>query len=288
VLLSTGLMARGRMGEPDVLAGIGAAAEQAGLHRVWFGDHVVYPVDFAPNYPYGDGRLPYNPASPQLDVVVAMTWLLAATTRVGAGTFVMVIGMRQPVWLAKQLASLDRLSDGRVALGVGTGWMPEEYSALGVSPARRGARTDDCIQVLRKLWTEPTPAHDSEFVSFPPLHCNPKPVRDGGVPIWVGGHGDAALTRVVRHGDGWLPAGGDPEELAGALPRLRELAERHGRDPASIGIATTVTALDPAEIRDRLPRLRDLGVTEAVIPAQGKTSEAVADWIAGIPGLMEG
>lgn len=287
MLLSTGLMARGRMGEPELLAAIGRAADDAGLARVWFGDHIIYPVDFAPHYPHGDGRLPYNPASPQLDVVVAMTWMLAATRRVGTGTFVMVVGLRQPVWLAKQLASLDALSGGRVTLGVGTGWMAEEYAALGVSPQRRGARTDDCIDVLRKLWTRDTPSHDSEFTTFAPLHCNPRPAREGGIPIWVGGHGPASLDRAARLGEGWLAMGGDPDEIGAALPVLRGLAEKHGRDPDGIGVATTVTLTDRAQLVERLARLRELGVTEAVVPVQGKTAEAAADWVAAIPELLE-
>jgi probable F420-dependent oxidoreductase len=287
MLLSTGLMARGRMGRPEVLTAIGQAAERAGLTRIWFGDHVVYPVEFAPRYPGGDGRLPYNPASPQLDVVLAMSWTLAATRTIGTGSYVMVIGMRQPVWLAKQLASLDVLSGGRLSLGVGTGWMGEEYQALGVSPGRRGARTDDYLEVLRKLWTEPTPSHHSKFVSFPPLHCNPKPRQPGGVPIWIGGNGPAALERVARFGAGWLPLAGDPDTIAAALPALRQRLEAHGRDPDGVGVATTVTLSDRALVRDRLKRLRDVGLTEAVVPVQGKTTEAVEAWVAGIPELLE-
>jgi probable F420-dependent oxidoreductase len=191
------------------------------------------------------------------------------------------------VWLAKQLASLDTLSGGRVTLGVGTGWMAEEYEALGVSPERRGARADDCIEVLRKLWTDETPSHDSEFTTFAPLHCSPRPARDGGIPIWVGGHGPAALDRVARLGAGWLAMGGDPDEIAAGSRALRELAEKHGRDPDTIGVATTVTLTDRTQLADRLARLRELGVTEAVVPVQGKTAEAAADWVAAIPELLE-
>jgi probable F420-dependent oxidoreductase len=222
-----------------------------------------------------------------MDVVVAMTWILAATRRIGAGTFVMVVGLRQPVGLAKQLASLDVLSGGRLALGIGTGWMGEEYEALGVSPKRRGARTDEYIEVLRKLWTEPTPSHHGEFVSFAPLHCNPKPAQPEGIPIWVGGNGPAALERTARFGAGWLPLDGDPDEIEATLPQLRARMEAHGRDPATVEIATTVTLTDRNQITDRLKKLRDVGVTEVVIPVQGKTPDSAADWIAGIPDLLE-
>jgi len=286
--LSTGLMARGRMGQSDLLTTIGRSAEAAGLHRVWFGDHVVYPVEYAPNYPFGNGRLHYNPASPQLDVVVAMSWLLSRTERIGVGTLVMVIGMRQPVWLAKQLASLDQLSGGRLTLGVGVGWMREEYEALGVDPARRGARTDDYVQVLRKLWSEETPSHDSEFASFPPLYCNPKPTGAGGIPVWIGGSGPAAWDRVARLGDGWLGFGSTVEQIAEARTEIARRAEVLGRDPAGIGTATTVTGSGRAEVVDRLNQLRDAGLTEAIIPVEGKSPEAAADWIQAIPDLLRG
>ena len=189
--LATGLMARGRLGSPEVLAAIGHAAEEAGMARVWFGDHVVYPVEYEPKYPSPTGRIGYNPAAPQLDVVVAMTWLCAATTRVGVGTSVMVVAERQPVWLAKQLASLDRLSGGRVSLGIGVGWCAEEYAALGVPFARRGARTDEYIRAMQTLWTEEQPAFDGEFVSFPPPLLQPE-TRSGR---W-----DSALGRRFRVG----------------------------------------------------------------------------------------
>jgi probable F420-dependent oxidoreductase len=286
MLLSTGLMARGRMGERDTLLAIAQSAESTGLTRVWFGDHVVYPVDYTHNYPAGDGSLPYNPASPQLDVVVAMSWVLASTRRVGVGTTVMVIAERQPVLLAKQLATLDRLSDGRLLLGVGVGWMPEEYEALGVPANARGARTDECIEALRALWTEEVPSYAGRHVSFAPLHCNPKPAQPGGIPIWVGGRGDRALERVAAYGHGWLPGTGDAEMIRDGWERIRRRAEELGRDGDAIGVVATISDLDLDVTKRKLADVAELGVTEAIVPAQGKNPDASAEFVAAIPGLL--
>ena len=285
--LATGLMARGRLGSPEVLAAIGHAAEEAGMARVWFGDHVVYPVEYEPKYPSPTGRIGYNPAAPQLDVVVAMTWLCAATTRVGVGTSVMVVAERQPVWLAKQLASLDRLSGGRVSLGIGVGWCAEEYAALGVPFARRGARTDEYIRAMQTLWTEEQPAFDGEFVSFPPLYCNPKPARVGGIPLWVGGFGSAAFDRVARYGTGWVAGKADPAVLASSIREIRARAADLGRDPDAIEVTTQIWQTDRAELGAMLRALRDVGVTEACVPVQGKDPSAVTDYIRSIPDLLE-
>ena len=285
--LATGLMARGRLGSPDVLAAIGRAAEEAGLVRVWFGDHIVYPVEYTPNYPSPTGRLNYNPASPQLDVIVAMTWVCAATTRIGVGTSVMVIAERQPVWLAKQLASLDRLSNGRVTLGIGVGWCAEEYEALGVPFSRRGARTDEYIRALHVLWTEDKPSFQGEFISFPPLYCNPKPAQPGGIPIWVGGFGSAAFDRVARLGAGWVAGKADPAKLEAGIAEIRKRAADLGRDPNEIGITTQIWQTDRAEIQAMLRQLRDIGVTEACVPVQGKTPKAVTEYVRAIPELLD-
>jgi probable F420-dependent oxidoreductase len=286
MLMSTGLMARGRMGERETLAAIASSAEATDLTRVWFGDHVVYPVDYTHNYPSGDGSLPYNPASPQLDVVVAMSWVLASTQRVGVGTTVMVIAERQPVLLAKQLATLDRLSDGRVLLGVGVGWMPEEYEALGVPAAGRGARTDECIEALRALWTEEVPSYAGKHVSFAPLHCNPKPAQPGGIPIWVGGRGDKAFERVAAYGEGWLPGTGDAQMIREGWEQIRRRADELGRDGDAIGVVATISDLDLDVVKRKLADCAELGVTEAIVPVQGKNPDAAADFVAAIPELL--
>lgn len=285
--MSTGIMPRGRQGTPDVLSAIARTAEDAGLHTVWFGDHVVYPVDYEPNYPSGNGRVGYNIESPQLDVLLAITWACAATRRIRVGTSIMVIGERQLVWLAKQVASLDVLSGGRLTLGIGAGWCTEEYVAMGVSPERRGARTDEYVEALKVLWTDPMPSFQGEFVSFAPIYCNPKPVQAGGVPIWVGGGTTAALERTARYGKGWVAAGTEPRELAEKIAWIRHRAAELGRtDAADIEmLAQGVWRADRSELIDLLGRLEEAGITEVVVPAQGKSVSEVSESVAAIPGL---
>jgi len=290
MLLSTGLMARGRLGAPEMLAAIGQAAEEAGLPRVWFGDHVVYPVDYAPNYPSPSGRLNYNPASSQIDVVVAMSWLCASTSTVGVGTSVMVVAQRQLVWLAKQLASLDAMSGGRLTLGIGVGWCGEEFESLGVPFEHRGSRTDEYVRAMQVLWTEEVPAFSGRFVSFPPLYCNPKPAQAGGPPIWVGGGGKAAFERVARYGAGWVAGGAPPDELARDIVAIRRRAAELGREDADdIGLLVQgVWRPDRDDLRRHLRDLRAAGVTEAVVPVQGKTPAEARDFVLSIPELLDG
>lgn len=286
MLLSTGLMARGRQGSKETLIAIGQAAEEAGLSKVWFGDHIVYPVEYESKYPGTGGRLSYNPSSPQLDVTVAMTIVAATTERVGVGTSIVVLGERNPVWFAKQLASLDHISGGRLSLGIGTGWCREEYEALGVPWERRGARTDEYVAAMRTLWTDDTPSFDGEFVSFPPIYCNPKPVQPGGPEIWIGGYGEAAYDRVARYGVG-LVGGGTPEEVAKRTADLQARARDLGREDADeIGLMAQFWLPDRNELSRRIRELRDAGLKEMCVPVQGKSPEEAREFVLSIPELL--
>jgi probable F420-dependent oxidoreductase len=287
--LSTILLPRGAQGTRETLIAIGQAAEQAGLSKVWFGDHIVYPVEIKSIYPGTGGALGFNPATPQLDLIVAMTVVALATERVGVGTSVVVLAQRNPVAFAKQLASLDVISGGRLSLGVGVGWCAEEFEALGVPFERRGARTDEYLQAMRVLWTEPEPAFDGEFVKFAPVYCNPKPVQPGGPQIWIGGYGEAALDRVARHGAGFLAGArlSDPEEVVRLKRLLRQRAADLGRpDADQIGLQTTFWIPDRDAYARRLREMRDAGLDEACVPVQGKSPAEVRDFILSIPDLV--
>jgi len=156
----------------------------------------------------------------------------------------LILPYRNPVFTAKALATLDVLSHGRITLGVGVGWMAEEFTALGLETyARRGAYSDECLRIFRTLWTEANPTFQGEFHQFAGIKCEPKPVQPGGIPIWVGGHTPQAIRRAARFGDGWQPivqrppADLPPEELREKIAALRELAEASGRDPQTITLA---------------------------------------------------
>jgi probable F420-dependent oxidoreductase len=271
------------------LVTVGQAAEQAGLSRVWFGDHIVYPVEIRSVYPGSGGALGYNAATPQLDLTVAMMVVAMSTQRVGLGTSVVVIAQRNPVAFAKQLASLDVVAGGRLSLGVGVGWCEEEFEALGAPFRRRGARTDEYLKAMQTLWTEPRPSFDGEFVRFAALHCNPKPVQPGGPPIWIGGYGEAAYDRTARYGAGFLAGSrlSDPEEVIRLKRDLRQRAADLGRaDADRIGLQTTFWIADRKAYGRRLAEMRDAGLDEACIPLQGRSTAEVRDFILSIPELV--
>jgi len=289
VRLSLILLPRGVHGTRETLTAVGEAAEQAGLSRVWFGDHIVYPVEIASTYPGTGGALGYNAETPQLDLTVAMTVVALATERVGIGTSVVVLAQRNPVAFAKQLASLDVICGGRLALGIGVGWCAEEFAALGAPFARRGARTDEYVAAMRTLWTEPQPAFDGEFVKFAPLYCNPKPVQPGGPQIWIGGYGEAAYERTARYGAGFLAGArlADPEAALRLRQDIRRRAADLGRpDAERIGLQTTFWIPDHAAFGRRLREMRDAGLEEACIPLQGRSTAEVRDFILSIPDLL--
>lgn len=287
--LSLILLPRGVHGTRETLTAVGQAAEQAGLSKVWFGDHIVYPVEIKSIYPGTGGALGFNPATPQLDLTVAMTVVAMASQHVGLGTSVVVLAQRNPVAFAKQLASLDQISGGRLSLGIGVGWCEEEFAALGESFAARGARTDEYVAAMRALWTEPQPSFDGRFVKFAPVHCNPKPVQPGGPPIWIGGYGEAAYDRVARYGAGFLAGArlSDPEEVARLKRDLRQRAADLGRtDADAIGLQTTFWIPDRAAYGRRLREMRDAGLDEAAVPLQGKSVEEAREFILSAPELL--
>jgi len=216
-----------------------------------------------------------------------MTWLLASTRTVGVGISVMVIPLRQPVVLARQLGTLDHLSRGRVSFGVGIGGVMEEYDAVGVDRTRRGARADEYLEAMKRLWTEEQASYSGKFISFPQIYCSPKPVQPGGLPLWIGGHTDATLDRVARFGVGLAAGSTPPARAADLLARLREKAARVGRDPKSVGILVQASAPDREGLRRLLAEHREAEVTEAIIPARGRTVDEVVESAAALADLLD-
>lgn len=238
------------------------AAEEAGFESIWTIDHVVVPEHYAPNYPYSeDGRMSSGvPSNSRPDAIVWMTYVAAATKNLKLGTGVLVLPQRQLVTTAKQIATLDQMSGGRVLLGVGVGWMPEEFKALGVPFEQRGKRTDEYIEAMRELWTSDLPTYHGEFVAFEGVHCRPRPAN-GAVPIIIGGHSKAAAKRAGRLGDGFFPAREFVHELGDLV---RETAEEVGRDPNNIEIVTNM----PEDEAEMVP-LAEAGVTRMMVPVVG-------------------
>jgi probable F420-dependent oxidoreductase len=241
-------------------------AEAAGFESLWGGEHVILPTHIESKYPYtADGKIPAEPDTPIPDPLIWLAFAAAAAPSVRLGTCILIVPQRNPLVLAKELATLDRLSGGRVELGIGVGWLKEEFDALGVPWERRGARNDEYVAAMRALWQGPHASFHGEFVDFESVTCSPRPVN-GSIPILVGGDTDAAIRRAVRLADGYFPGEGDVERLGGLIRRVREAAEDAGRDPASIEI----NAMFGQQMADPVAgaaELAELGVDRAMVPA---------------------
>jgi len=241
-------------------------AEAAGFESVWGGEHVIMPDSITSRYPYtADGKIPAAPDTPIPDPLIWLAYVAAAAPTLRLGTCILIVPQRNPLVLAKELATLDQLSGGRVELGLGVGWMKEEFDALGVPWERRGARNDEYIAAMRALWTGPHAEFHGEFVDFAPVTCSPRPVN-GSIPVLVGGDSDAAIQRAVRIADGYFPGEGDFQRLDALLGRVRKAAEQAGRDPDSIEI----NAMFGAQLADPVAgveQMAALGVGRIMIPA---------------------
>ena len=241
-------------------------AEALGFDSVWGGEHVVLPDSIMSKYPYTeDGKIPAAPDTPIPDPLIWLAYVAAAAPTLQLGTCILIVPQRNPLILAKELATLDHLSGGRLELGLGVGWLKEEFEALGVPWERRGARNDEYIEAMRALWAGPHAEFHGEFVDFEPATCSPRPVN-GSIPILVGGDTDAAVRRAVRLADGYFPGEGDPGRLGGLLGRLRQAAEAADRDPDSIA----VNAIFGQQIADPIAgveQMAALGVDRIMVPA---------------------
>jgi probable F420-dependent oxidoreductase len=260
----------------DVIDAVAAAAEAAGFATLWVGEHVVMVDEPVSRYPYSnDGRIAVPARADWLDPMIALSFAAAATSTIGLATGVMLLPEHNPVVVAKQAASLDVLSAGRLTLGVGVGWSREEFEALGVPFARRGARAEEYVAAMRTLWREEVASFEGEFARFDAIRVNPKPVR-GRIPIVFGGNSDAALRRVASWGDGWygfnLTGGDMVRERVGALHALTREA---GRDPGALEVAVALAEITPEEVA----ALADAGVTQLVLVASPPDDAVDAgDW----------
>lgn len=269
-------------GRREVIDAVAVAAEAAGFSTLWAGEHVVMVDHSESRYPYApDGRIAVPADADWLDPMIALSFAAAATRTIRLATGVLLLPEHNPVMLAKQAASLDCLSRGRLALGIGVGWSREEFVALGIPFERRGARTDEYLAAMRTLWRDDPAAYTGEFVSFADIRVNPKPLRDGHIPIIVGGNSEAALRRVVEKADGWYGFNlADPAHARERLTRLATLCEIAGRDPSELNIAVALAYQPRSEDCDELERL---GVDELVLVATPPTDPAqAAEWIAAL------
>ena len=222
---------------PELLAVVGEEAEQRGVGTIWVGEHVVLFEEYASSYPYAeDGRIPAPPGTGLLEPLTTLTYLAAHTTTTRLGTAMLLLPQRNPVYVAKEVATLDWLSGGRVDLGVGVGWLEEEFNAVNVPWPRRGKRTDEYLAVLRTLWCDETSSYEGECYTLDPCQMFPKPVQQPHPPIHIGGESPAALARVARAGQGWHTFNRTPDQLAEPLATLDALLADQGRARSDVTI----------------------------------------------------
>lgn len=245
------------------------AAEAAGFDSVVAVDHVVFPDKYTSTYPYSPtGRLPGGPAGMLPDPLIWMAAMAATTTKLRFMTGVIILPLRNPLVLAKQVATLDHMSGGRVELGIGVGWLKEEFDAVGVPFAKRGKRSDEYIAALRALWATDGASFKGEFVDFADVSCNPKPVARN-VPIVIGGHSEAAAKRAGRLGDGFFPSIGATVDTMPLFDIARQAARDAGRDPAAIEMMAGCPDLLPGSGKDpraAIEARRDQGIGRLVLP----------------------
>ncbi len=247
--------------EPEQLLGIARAAEEAGLHGVLLSDHLFFPGRLASRYPYSaDGKPAFDGTTPFPDAWTTIAAMAASTSRLRFATMVYILPLRHPLEVAKTVGTAALLSGGRVALGVGAGWIREEFDALEVPFETRGARMNEMIEVMRAAWTGRMIEHRGRFFDLGPLQMSPPPPAP--VPIYVGGLSKAAFRRAARLGDGWIGTGQTAEEAVGCAAELRRLRAEAGRGAEPF---ETIVPLAVSPDPDLLRRLEAAGVTATTL-----------------------
>jgi probable F420-dependent oxidoreductase len=269
----------GHFSTPGGAVALATAAEAAGFESLWTVEHVVVPHGYTSTYPYArDGKMPGGEEFAIPDPLVWLTWVGAHTSTLRLGTGILVLPQRNPVVLAKEVATLDVMSGGRMLLGVGVGWLEEEFAVIGASFPDRGRRTDEYVEAMRALWSQDMASFSGETVSFREAILRPRPVN-GRVPVIIGGHTPAAARRAGRLGDGFFPAKGD---LPALLDELRAAAEGAGRDPAEVEVTWTGASVIAGgeQALDEVGKLTEMGVERLVIPPLAFDPAAIGDALA--------
>jgi probable F420-dependent oxidoreductase len=262
---------------------VAKAYEDNGFESIWIPEHLVFPADMPATYPYSkSGYPPVTSDTPSYDPWVLLSYVACATDRIRLATNVYILPLRHPLQTARAVVTLDRVSGGRVTLGVGVGWLKDEFDYVGLPFHDRGHRTDAIIRTLRRLWSEDVIAVRDEHFDFGPVKFNPKPLQKPSIPIEVGGASTRALRRAGRLGDGWIEIGSSDLEdfkakLAVVLAARREVG---GTGPFEI---TSGGSLGAAADVDSYRRLADAGVTRAMVGprlavGERPTPDGVVDW----------
>jgi len=261
---------------PERMIGLAQKAESVGVESVWTFEHVIVPVEYQSKYPYSpNGKMGVTPETNFIDPLIALTAIAMATKTIRLGTGVNILAQTNPLLMAKQVASLDRISGGRFMLGAGIGWLEEEFHAMGVPFERRGARFDDALAGMRKIWSGEVVEHTSDFLDWHGFKSHPTPAQKP-FPVVIGGSKGKAFERIARYGQGWYAPSGSASQLAGMLEELKDACKKIGRDYDEIEISAMWT--DAAGGLDTLAPYIELGVHRMIAPV----------FALGLPNPIEG
>lgn len=255
------------VGVPNVEAMVALArkAEAVGLESVWTFEHAIVPNDYSSKYPYSaDGKMGVTPDTNFVDPLIALAAVAQATKQVRLGTGVNILPQTNPLLLAKQAASLDFVSGGRLMLGLGIGWLREEFQAMGTPFEKRGARFDDYVAAMRKVWSGETVEHRSEHLEWTGFKSYPVPLQKP-LPVVIGGSKGKAFERIAKYGEGWFAPTVTADQLKPMLKQLEEACAAEGRDPKSVEISAMWV---PSMGLDALRQYEDVGVARLIIPLQ--------------------
>ncbi|MSO78894.1 MAG: TIGR03619 family F420-dependent LLM class oxidoreductase [Acidimicrobiia bacterium] len=246
-------------------------ADALAYESVWLPEHLVLPVDMGGSPFSGEEHPPIPVDAPILDCFGYLSYLAALTERIRLGTHVYLLGLRHPFVAARAVQTLDVVSGGRAEIGVGAGWLTEEWRVAGFDPRTRGHRLDEAIAVCRRLWHEPVVEHHGEFFDFDPVMFEPKPIQQPGPPIHIGGESPAALRRAAALGDGWVGMAHTPESVLAPIARIRGLLRDGERSDAGFEFACFVPTVEAADIE----RFADAGVTRLIVAPWTRSSDAL-------------
>jgi len=249
----------------EMMIGLAQKAESVGVESVWTFEHVIVPVEYESKYPYSEnGKMGVPPEANFIDPLVALTAIACNTKKVRLGTGVNILSQTNPLLLAKQAASLDLVSGGRFMLGVGIGWLKEEFRAMGVPFERRGARFDDYVEAMKKVWSGEVVEHKSDFLDWTGFKSHPVPTQKPHLPVVIGGSKGKAFERIAKYGEGWFAPTTSAAELLPMLAKLDAACAKEGRDRSSVEISTMFNFASLG--MDEVKRFEDAGVARLIVP----------------------
>ncbi len=256
---------------PKVWVDVAREADRLGFDSLWIPEHLIFPLEMSGSPHAGAEHPPVPPTTPLYDVFGYLSFLAGQTSQIRLGTNVYLLGLRHPFVAARAIQTLDIVSQGRAEVGIGAGWLRQEWSATGLDPATRGRRLDEALAVCKRLWTEETVSHKGEFFEFDEVAFEPKPLQKPHPPILVGGESDAALRRAARFGDGFYGLGQNLDNIGELMGRLRRALAAEGRSLEGFEVTTGGGIRE----RDDIKRWEDAGVTRLVTRPWRRSREAV-------------